>query len=77
MEQPGQVVYVSDNLLVCEERTLESRKINFCPMCGRELDNGKKQHQVNDKRSEKVKAKNSKPKTNYIDEVLTKYGRKA
>lgn len=37
MEQPGQVVYISDNLLVCEERTMESRKINFCPMCGRPL----------------------------------------
>lgn len=37
MEQPGQVVYIYDNLLVCEERTMESRKINFCPMCGRPL----------------------------------------
>lgn len=37
MEQPGQVVYVSDNLLVCEERTFEAREINFCPMCGRRL----------------------------------------
>lgn len=37
MEQPGQVVYISDNLLVCEERTIESREIKFCPMCGRRL----------------------------------------
>lgn len=37
IEQPGQVVHIYDNLLICEERTIESRKINFCPMCGRRL----------------------------------------
>lgn len=37
MEQPGQVVHIYDNRLICEEQTIESRKINFCPMCGRRL----------------------------------------
>ena len=70
MEQPGQVVHIYDNRLICEEQTIESRKINFCPMCGRKLDNGK------EKRKTKPKANSKKPKTNYIDEVLTQFERK-
>ena len=41
MAQPGQVVHIYDNRLVCEEQTIESRKINFCPMCGRSLNEEK------------------------------------
>lgn len=41
MEQPGQVVHIYDNRLICEEQTIESRKINFCPMCGRSLNEEK------------------------------------
>ena len=70
MQQPGQVVHIYDNRLICEEQTIESRKINFCPMCGRKLDNGK------EKRKTKPKANSKKPKTNYIDEVLTQFERK-
>ena len=41
MAQPGQVVHIYDNRLICEEQTIESRKINFCPMCGRSLNEEK------------------------------------
>ncbi|WP_301875952.1 hypothetical protein [Limosilactobacillus oris] len=37
--QLGQVVHIEDRNLVVEEETTEIKKINYCPMCGRRLDN--------------------------------------
>ena len=33
----GQVVHIEGDRLVVEEGTIESKKINYCPMCGRSL----------------------------------------
>lgn len=33
----GQVVHIEGDMLVVEEGTTESKKINWCPMCGRPL----------------------------------------
>lgn len=35
--QLGQAVHIEGNMLVVEEETVESRRINECPMCGRPL----------------------------------------
>lgn len=35
--QLGQAVHIEGNRLVVEEETIESKQINFCPMCGRNL----------------------------------------
>lgn len=34
----GQAVHIEGNYLVVEENTTESKWINFCPICGRQLD---------------------------------------
>lgn len=33
----GQIVHIERTYLVVEENTVESKKINYCPMCGRLL----------------------------------------
>lgn len=33
----GQIVRIEDDRLVVEEETIESKKINWCPMCKRQL----------------------------------------
>lgn len=65
IENDGTVAFGNDGSVSYYERML-----NFCPMCGRKLDNGK------EKRKTKPKANSKKSKTNYIDEVLTQFERK-
>ena len=65
IENDGTVAFGDDGAVAYYERLF-----NFCPMCGRKLDNGK------EKRKTKPKANSKKPKTNYIDEVLTQFERK-
>jgi RNA polymerase subunit RPABC4/transcription elongation factor Spt4 len=36
-EQLGQAVHIEGNMLVVEEDTCETKKIGYCPMCGRDL----------------------------------------
>lgn len=38
--QLGQVIYIEGNRLVAEEEMIESKQINFCPICGRDLRRG-------------------------------------
>lgn len=65
VENNGNIAFGNDGSVSYYERMF-----NFCPMCGRKLDNGK------EKRKTKPKANSKKPKTNYIDEVLTQFERK-
>ena len=65
VENDGTVAFGDDGAVSYYEHLL-----NFCPMCGRKLDNGKEKHKT------KPKANSKKPKTNYIDEVLMQFERK-
>lgn len=72
----GDMVYINkDGYLNLETDWGHVYRIaNYCPMCGRKLDNGKEKRKTKPKT--KPKANSKKPKTNYIDEVLTQFERK-
>lgn len=65
IENDGTVAFGDDGAVAQYERLF-----NFCPMCGRELNNGKKQRQMNAKQLAKANAKKNKPETKYKNSTL-------
>ena len=60
IENDGTVAFGDDGAVTHYER-----RFNFCPMCGRELDSGKKQRQMAAKRLAKANAKKKEPETSH------------
>lgn len=60
IENDGTVAFGDDGAVAYYERLL-----NFCPMCGRELNNGKKQLQMAAKRLTKANAKKKESETSH------------
>ncbi|MEK1471409.1 hypothetical protein HC002_02325 [Limosilactobacillus fermentum] len=60
VEDNGTIAFGDDGAVTHYERML-----NFCPMCGRELNNGKKQLQMAAKRLTKANAKKKEPEASH------------